>query len=473
MMYPMDRPDQIVYVIFQLDTEDFITPETDDVIIDLVRVFNKYGIKGSFAIVGEKARALERRGRDDVINALRTQDIAYQSNYHSVHPTISEYLKDLGWKDGVEEVMRRESEGINDLRRIFGQNPSAFIQPGGSWAPQVVYAMRLLGIKVFADGIFFSQPVWFCGALAVRYSLSFRESESGTPEHLERLKHEFDKLYNSLKDRGGVIIVVLHPCMLLTKEFWDAINFARGRMPKKLKPAPLVPRELYKRRIKEFDEFVRYIINHPNVKVITYRELPSLYEEHLELNKDELFSLAEKVLENPSYHVINNKSFSLADAFYALCLALKEYKEKGSLPQKIVIRPILGPIERPPEINEEMTVKVHDVLMTIDKVYKAILEEGIIPSRIQVCNEVVGPLLFLYMMARSFLSLTGKAPSRFTIQGVSEMSILEDLDIIRRVINQWHWIIFPENFSSEKILELTILQLWTLKPAIMKTEYKK
>ena len=467
----MDRPDRTVYVIFQLDTEDFITPETDDVILDLVKVFNKYGIKGSFAIVGEKARALERRGRSDVIDALKTQDIAYQSNYHSIHPTISEYLKDLSWSDGVEEVIRRESKGIDDLKRIFGQTPSAFIQPGGSWAPQTVYAMKKLGIKVYADGIFLPQPVWFCGLLAVRYSISYRESQSGTPEHFQTIKEEFDKIYNVLKNRGGIIIIVLHPCMLLTKEFWDAINFARGKMPKELKPSPLINRETYEKRIAEFDNFVHYVISHPHVKVITYRELPSLYEESFKLDLDELVALSKKVLDKPTYHVMNGKAFSLSDIFYALCYALREYKRSRSFPEEILPRFILGPIERPPILKETIKVTIRDVLNSIDDVYALISKEGFIPNKIRINGMDVGPLLFLNLMAKSFLLLIKgeNAGLGFEVTAVDEMDILSDLDIEKRVTSQWNWIIFPEGFFSERILELTILQLWTFKPAVMKS----
>ena len=48
-----------------------MTPETDDVLLDLARIFEKHGVEGSFAIVGEKARVLKRRGRADVIEAFK------------------------------------------------------------------------------------------------------------------------------------------------------------------------------------------------------------------------------------------------------------------------------------------------------------------------------------------------------------------------------------------------------------------
>jgi len=47
------------YVIFQFDTEDFITPETDDILLDLTPISNQHNVKASFCAVGGKARILE------------------------------------------------------------------------------------------------------------------------------------------------------------------------------------------------------------------------------------------------------------------------------------------------------------------------------------------------------------------------------------------------------------------------------
>ncbi|MFQ6095260.1 MAG: hypothetical protein ACE5NN_03870, partial [Candidatus Bathyarchaeia archaeon] len=114
-----------VYIVFQFDTEDFITPEADDVLLDLTRILNKYNVRASFCIVGEKARELERRDRMDVISALKEHDIAYQSDLHSVHPTISEYLVDEDWDNGVKKAIAYEPPGISDLIRLFEVKPSS------------------------------------------------------------------------------------------------------------------------------------------------------------------------------------------------------------------------------------------------------------------------------------------------------------------------------------------------------------
>jgi len=98
--------------------------------------------------VGERARALRERGREDLIELLQFHEINYHSDFHSLHPTFPEYLEDLDWDKGVEEVIRREIKGLNDLREIFSQSPIAFMQPGNSATPQVLYAMYLMGMPV-------------------------------------------------------------------------------------------------------------------------------------------------------------------------------------------------------------------------------------------------------------------------------------------------------------------------------------
>ena len=64
-------------------------------------------IRATFKVVGEKARVLQQRGRMDVIKALQEHDIGYHANFHSVHPTPSEYLADCGLLDGMAEFQRR------------------------------------------------------------------------------------------------------------------------------------------------------------------------------------------------------------------------------------------------------------------------------------------------------------------------------------------------------------------------------
>src|SRR5262245_44210818 len=68
-------PPPIVNVILWFDTEDYLLPADDDATKRLCEMLTERGIRATFKLVGEKARVLERRGRTDVITALRKHDI--------------------------------------------------------------------------------------------------------------------------------------------------------------------------------------------------------------------------------------------------------------------------------------------------------------------------------------------------------------------------------------------------------------
>ena len=111
-----------VNVTLWFDTEDYILPQSDDAAKRLAEMLTRLGIKATFKVVGEKARVLEQRGRKDVIEALKKHEIGYHSNLHSQHPTPAEYLQNTDWDEGVAEFYARESQGVKDIQRIFGQD---------------------------------------------------------------------------------------------------------------------------------------------------------------------------------------------------------------------------------------------------------------------------------------------------------------------------------------------------------------
>jgi len=140
-----------VYVLLWFDTEDYILPQSDDAAKRLAVFLTQQGISATFKVVGEKARTLQRRQRQDVIGALARHDIGYHSNTHSQHPTVAEYEATLDWDQGVEEFTRRERPGFDDVARIFGKTPVAYGQPGASWAPQAFPALHKWGVPVYLD----------------------------------------------------------------------------------------------------------------------------------------------------------------------------------------------------------------------------------------------------------------------------------------------------------------------------------
>src|SRR6267378_3439180 len=163
------EPSAKVYVVLWFDTEDYILPASDDAALHVASFLSQEKVRATFKVVGEKARTLERRGRTDVIEALKKHDIGYHSNFHSVQPTPAMYLSNLGWDDGVAEFDRRERPGYDDVQRVFGTMPTCYGQPGSSWGPQSYGAMKKWGMKVYLDAGSHVQlddkPYYYCGVL--------------------------------------------------------------------------------------------------------------------------------------------------------------------------------------------------------------------------------------------------------------------------------------------------------------------
>src|SRR5579884_824040 len=199
-----------IYVVLWFDTEDYILPASDDAAMHLAEFLAKQKVSATFKVVGEKARTLERRGRQDVIAALKKHEIGFHSNFHSVQPTPAMYLSRLGWDDGVAEFDRRERPGFDDVQRIFGVAPSCYGQPGSSWGPQSFGAMRRWGMPVYLDvGSHVrldGKPFYYCGILTL-YKLDYQLRANLTgPKELQAAEDRFLAAHDKLKAEGGGII---------------------------------------------------------------------------------------------------------------------------------------------------------------------------------------------------------------------------------------------------------------------------
>ena len=57
-------------IVFSFDTEDFVSPHSDDMAKSLAETLARNGLRGSFCMVASRARALVERGRTDVLDEL-------------------------------------------------------------------------------------------------------------------------------------------------------------------------------------------------------------------------------------------------------------------------------------------------------------------------------------------------------------------------------------------------------------------
>jgi hypothetical protein len=476
-----------VDVLIWFDTEDLLLPADDDAALRLARIFTDRGIRATFKVVGEKARLLEWRGRHDVIDALRKHSIGYHSDWHSVHPTPTEYLADCGWKDGIAEFIRREGDGATDVRRIFKvENLSCYGQPGASWAPQSLAALGHIAVKPKGIPCYVDegqhvglnhQPFWYAGALNV-FKMGRGHGYTRMDLHdaaaLEPSKQEVGAMAERLRGQGGGLISIFyHPCEWVHREFWDGVNFSRGANPPRgqwRRPAQRTAEET-DAAFRRFEEYLDHIRSLPGVRFVTADQLPEIYPDELRERgaaPDQVAALARQIVANASeinYVTHANVSYSPADQFELITHALAAAWDSKSGREPIKVTPLIGPDVVPPstEVTElNWAAFEAAVLDTAD----FIRHHAQVPSRVFAGVAKIAPSDFLIAMASVLADPESNTRKSGLVKIPQGTSLATESHVAKDTPGLFGgWVIHRENFQAAKILELARLQAWTLKPA--------
>ena len=344
------------FVVVTFDTEDYITPESehiDDIPKWLAETMTEEGVTGTFFVIGEKARSLEKRGRRDVIAAMAKHDIGSHTNFGSIHPTVTEELEKAGWDDGVRLMLEQESAGIEELARIFGVPVTTLARHGGSYGPQLVAALGSL--KAGYQGSPASLPghdvVWFCNAL------NFSAQYAGFDDSYYRddlFEPVFDKLKADFPESSGPRRSWLssrgHPTKIRAEEFWD-LNFYYGKNtpPEEWRIPRLRPQETMATAQKNFRRMMRWLKGRDDIEITTYRALMDIYSGQKEqMTREDLRTIAAAALESKT--LAPTADFSPAEAFAGLAEAITGYRADGQLPSGQPSVHPLGPMEMPPAL---------------------------------------------------------------------------------------------------------------------------
>jgi len=474
------QPPAPVYVTLWFDTEDYLLPQDDDATKRLAELLSQLGVRATFKIVGEKARVLERRGRSDVIAALKRHDIGYHSNTHSQQPTIAVYLQNAGWEDGRAEFKRREQPGVDDIKRIFGVTPVAYGQPGSAWAPQTYPALRDMGIKVYLDEAdqvgLDDQPFFYGGMLNIfrMRSTLVRMALSGGSSLTEG-QAAFDQVHAALTARGGgTISIYYHPNEWVQAEFWDAVNFQRGANPApgEWKPPRMRPAAETEQAFADFDKFIRFIKARSGVRFVTATELTKLYADRAtgrDFGRADLLAIARAVQKDFDFLKADGYALSGADMFALLTDSAAAVAGTKTLPAAVRLTTIDGP----GQTFSPSTGQLRSSSFSWDAFGSAIRETAAycrvhhrMPDEVWIGAENLSPADYLATLGgvlEEFLT-SGKLPARVdrkSARTTFERYVAEDSTKL------WGWIIFPEGFHAPRIMELARLQAWTLKPALL------
>ncbi len=464
-----------VYLVLWFDTEDYILPQSDDAAKRLAVFLTQQGIRATFKVVGEKARTLERRERRDVIGALAQHEIGYHSNLHSQHPTPAEYEALLDWQDGVSEFNRRERAGFDDVKRIFGQTPTCYGQPGSSWTPQAFGALAKWGVKIFLDeGAhvgFNGKPFWYGGLLNIFNTTEgskLRPDDNWT--NLADARARFQEFYLRMTSRreGGVISLYFHPCEFVHKEFWDSVNFAHGANPppEEWKQPPMKTPEESEKAFQYFEQLITYMKSFPRVELLTASDAARLFKDRAQRHTfptSELGAIARQVDSEVTFQVHDEYTLTASEVFFLLNRYVAGVVAKSPKPLLLDSTPY-GPSAGEEPLKETIEVPWSRFSRSVLDVEDSVAKTDQIPSVVWLGSKAVPPESYLVALAQVTVRLLVRAepPEKVSLapaQLAAAQYVADDSPQL------WNWPIFPPEFRAPKMMSLAKLQAWTLKPA--------
>lgn len=482
-----------VDLILWFDTEDYLLPADDDATLRLCRLLTQRGLRATFKMVGEKARVLERRNRADVIEALRKHDIGYHTDFHSVHPTPTEYLAEAGWEAGIAEFRLRESAGVADVRRIFNLSTLAcYGQPGSSWAPQAVAALGGLGIKPMGIPCYVDegshvgwdgQPFWYAGALHVYHMApNYTRMELHEAGAVKPALEVAAGIVRRLQARGGGLVSIFyHPCEWVHREFWDGVNFTHGANPPRSqwKIPPQRTAGETEAAFQRFEAYIDGLRELPGVHWITASDLPARYPDAVHsapVSPMMVGDIAESIRTNRAHGIqvcrVGSHAFSAADQFEILVQALGAGGSVGNPSRPILCQGLLGPDAFPGVVmSVPCSLTPEEFRPVLADVERYLASEHRVPARVHVGSEAVTPADFLVAMAGAWTAMGDvEARGKPIPIGQGAWIAAESRVALDTPGLFGGWVIHRQGFRAPRLMELARLQAWTLKPAVRATK---
>ncbi len=465
-----------VYVILWFDTEDYILPASDDAALQVAEFLTRQGIRGTFKVVGEKARTLEKRRRFDVIEALKKHEIGYHSNYHSTQPTPALYASNLGWDEGVAEFERREGQGVRDVERIFGVSPTCYGQPGASWCPQSYGACKKWNM-LYLDGgrhvALEGRPCWYCGVFNLYQLTHTIRADLNKPELLEKANERFAEARKQLlAEGGGVVSTVYHPCEWVHKQFWDGVNFSKGANPPRSqwKLPPQKSPEETKLSFRIFADYVAFMKRFDDVEFITATEAAKLYADRAmgrRFGGEELRAIAAKVGDDVTFQKHGDCTLAASEIFDLLTRYIAAKAEDKKVEAVELTGTALGPTSKIVELAGPVTTDASQFTRTCADVVDYVKKHGRLPGAVWLGSTAVPPEAFLAAAAKVALSLLdGKGvPEKVEVRPARLAAAKYVSDDDPRL---WGWVIFPPGFRAPHLMSLAKRQAWALKPALLR-----
>ncbi len=450
-------------VALRLDTEDFLTPESDAALAAILDVLEANDAPATFPVVARKLETWQARPDGRALRRrLARHAVGYHSATHSLHPTIAEEASGLTWLEAQAAFAAREAAGFAQVREAFGP-PACYTQPGGNWTASALAVLRRWGVPCeYSEGW---NSYIDCGTVPVHYAglLHWSAPVAAPKPFLTALPAALDAALDQVRAALAArahddppVNVVAHPTELCTTAFWDAVNFGRGRMPPQSdwRPAPLRPEAEIAAAAAAFARYIQ-TLRREGVRFVTIRDLVARHPDRtadLTLESAEVTAFAPLVHDAATPLQRGGIALSAAETLCLLCRRLSDP------PGPLRVASCDGPGEPPPPAprggadRTALAAAAAGLLRFVDG-------HGRLPAAVTVGQTAVGPAEFLGAVSRAVADPTATSiPWR-----PCPLLPAECVKPPERL--HWDWAVFPADFRPLRLWEAARLQTWTLRPA--------
>jgi len=475
-----------MYVTLNFDVEDTVYPPeagVDDIPGWLAETLTEVGLRGTFHVIGDKARSLRERGRNDVLAAISKHDIGIHTDSND-HPLVPEIVQDCEWAEGVEKLLEYEERATQAIKEVFWKEPLSTSRHAVFTSPQSYGAAAEMGLPYVYGSAYcpgHQGPVWYAGALT--FPTSSDKDCDVPPCHLSiglepALSHDevFERRMTRLREEidrrlaAGLEYLTLfvgHPVRIRSKGWTEDLLYANGRnrtieevgYAYELKSPHLVDRARA-----NFRRFCEYLRSRDDVEVIGISRAAELFSrQSTHISRDVLFAYCTQG-DHPA-HPRLNPYFSPAELLAALAEALVEGDERGALPRAVARREVIGPVEKPVLMPERLFVSREELLGLCRELAEHVNETGHLPANLTLDEDRVGLGSLHAACAHAFVAACrGDELARLRLERVPRYpAFAEQMDRAMAWIEESSF--FGPEFSAEKLRLHARLQTWSLKPA--------
>jgi hypothetical protein len=366
-------------------------------------------------------------------------------------------------------MLENESAGFEELERIFGVPVTSLARHGGSYGPQLVFALGQMGKGYVYSPVRLpgKHIVWFCN------TLNFHGDYGAFDDSYYRddlFNPVFDTLQkNFLADIEGVDMIsffACHPTKVRAEQFWD-FNFYEGANPPadSLKPPALRPAESMATARKNFKRLMQFLKDQDQIEITTIRDLTERFTyQPFSMTRGDLLRIAEKT--QSSGQVVFDDIYSPSEVFSSLAQSLQMYKESGKLPGKLPRKSPLGPMAMPPGIPGVSSVTSDQVYTLATLAMDTIQNLGYLPSELNLGAGSIGTGSLMQLFCEVFIDITAKRlRDSYEVIPFDPYPMENAEEIISEVVSYKDWIVHRTDLDMSQLADMTRMQLWTLKPA--------